>query len=87
MSRPEITGRQIGEKPLVVGVTKACFLLHCSKDKLYTLIKSGALESYLEDDRRKVTVRSIEAHIDQRLKANGDGFRPAPQPERKQSAA
>ena len=77
----------IGDKPLVVGVTKACFLLQCSKDKLYALIKSRALESYVENDRRKITVRSIDAHVDQRLAANGDGFRPADQPTRKQKVA
>ena len=77
----------IGDKPLVVGVTKACFLLQCSKDKLYALIKSGALESYLEGDRRKITVRSIEAHIEERLAANGDGFRPAENPRKQKVAA
>jgi excisionase family DNA binding protein len=87
MARPEVTGRQIGDKPLVVGPTKACFLLHCSKDKLYALIKSGALESYLEGDRRKITVRSIEAHIEERLAANGDGFRPAENPRKQKVAA
>jgi hypothetical protein len=77
----------IGDKPLVVGVTKACFLLQCSKDKLYGFIKRGDLESYVEDDRRKITTRSIDALIEQRLAANGDVFRPAPQPERKQKVA
>jgi len=72
MARPEVTGRQIaGDKPLVVGTTKACFLLDCGKDKLYELIKRGELESYMQDDRRKITMRSIDALIDKRLATGG----------------
>jgi excisionase family DNA binding protein len=77
----------IGDKPLIVGVTKACFLLQCSRDKVYALIKSGALESYVEGDRRKITVRSIDAHVERRLAANGDVFRPAEQPRKQKVAA
>jgi len=36
------------DKPLVVGVGKAKVLLDCSRDRIYSFIKSGELESYVE---------------------------------------
>jgi len=69
MKNPDI------EKPIVVGTTKACFLLDCGKDKLYELLRAQEIESYLENDRRKITVRSINAFIERRLAAaNGGEF-------------
>lgn len=69
MKNPDI------EKPMVVGTTKACFLLDCGKDELYELIKRGELESYLEDDRRKITVKSINALVAKRLAATDGEIR------------
>jgi hypothetical protein len=69
-------GGMPGDKPLVVGTTRACFLLDCCKDKLYSFIKSGDLESYLLGDRRKITLRSIEALVEKRVAAAGGRFEP-----------
>jgi hypothetical protein len=63
MARPEVTGRSIlgdQSKPLVVSVGKAKVLLDCSRDRIYSFIKSGELESYVEGTRRKITMDSIE---------------------------
>jgi excisionase family DNA binding protein len=48
------------DKPLVVGVSGAASLLDCSRDRIYSFIKSGELESYVEGTRRKITMASIE---------------------------
>ncbi len=44
-------------------------MLDTSADSIYGLIKRRELESYLEDKRRKITVRSIERLIERRLAA------------------
>jgi hypothetical protein len=62
------------DKPLVVGVSKAKVLLDCSRDRIYSFIKSGELESYVEGTRRKITMASIERLIAGRLAANGSEF-------------
>ena len=49
------------DKPLVVGVAKAKAFLDCSHDQIYDLIRAGELDSYLERNRRKITMASIEA--------------------------
>jgi hypothetical protein len=49
------------DKPLVVGVGKAKVLLDCSHDQIYDLLRAGELDSYLERNRRKITMASIEA--------------------------
>jgi hypothetical protein len=66
----------IEDKPLVVGVGKAKVLLDCSHDQIYDLLKAGELSSYLERNRRKILMSSIEALIEQRLAASGGEFRP-----------
>jgi hypothetical protein len=62
------------DRPLVVGMAKAGFLLDCGRDHLYDLIHAGELESFLQGSRRKITMRSIQALIAKRLAANGGGF-------------
>jgi hypothetical protein len=80
MARPEVTGRRIlgdqfsKDKPLVVGVGKAKVLLDCSHDQIYELLKAGDLASYIERNRRKITMASIEALIAKRLAATGGEF-------------
>jgi len=80
MARPEVTGSRLGDqsnkdKPLVVSVGKAKVLLDCSHDQIYDLLRAGELASYLERNRRKITMASIEALIAKRLAANGSEFR------------
>jgi hypothetical protein len=66
------------EKPIVVGVTKACFMLDCGRDTLYKLIRANEIESFLQDDRRKVVVRSIDDFIARQLAAKSGEFQPPP---------
>jgi len=63
------------DRPLVVSIGKAKVLLDCSRDRIYSFIKSGELESYVEGTRRKITMDSIERLIAGRLAANGREFR------------
>jgi hypothetical protein len=72
------------EKPFVVGMAKAGFLLECGDDQLYDLIKAGDLDSYIEGNRRKITTASIERLIQQRLAAASGEFQRGRAPLRKQ---
>jgi excisionase family DNA binding protein len=58
-------------KPLVVGMSSAAQLLDCGDDRLYQLIKSRQLDSYLDGNRRKITVSSIEAYINKQIGTDG----------------
>ena len=62
------------DRPLVVGVGKAQVLLDCSHDQIYDLLKAGELASYIERNRRKITMESIEALVAKRLAATGGKF-------------
>jgi hypothetical protein len=63
------------DKPLVVGVNKAKALLDCSHDQIYQMLRAGELRSYLERNRRKILVSSIEELVAKRLADAGDEFR------------
>jgi hypothetical protein len=63
----------IEDKPLVVGVRKAKALLDCSHDQIYVLLREGELKSYLEHNRRKILMSSIESLVERRLAATGGG--------------
>jgi hypothetical protein len=75
------------DKPLVVGMTKAEHLLDAGTDKLYDLIKAGELDSYLDGNRRKVTIASIERYIQKQLAAASGGFQRGAYPLRKTKEA
>jgi excisionase family DNA binding protein len=55
------------ERPLVAGMAKTKVLLDTGTDKIYDLIKAGELDSYMEGNRRKITMESIERLIQRRL--------------------
>lgn len=55
-------------KPLVVRPNKAMQLLDCSRVYLYELINAGELESYRDGAARKITMRSIHARIERKLR-------------------
>ena len=57
------------DEPLVISPRRAAFLLSVGKTKLFELIKSSQLETYLEGRSRKITVRSIHALVAQRIAA------------------
>jgi hypothetical protein len=55
-------------------MAKAEFLLDCGHDQIYDLIRAGELDSYVESNRRKITMASIERLIAKRLAATGGEF-------------
>jgi hypothetical protein len=50
---------------------------NCGTERLWELINSGELESYLDGRARRITVASIKAHIARKLAAQ------SPQPRRR----
>jgi excisionase family DNA binding protein len=63
-------------EPLVVDPTGGCVLLRCGLDKLYKLLSSGEIDSYLDGRSRRIPVASIKAYIERRIAASRD-FKPA----------
>jgi excisionase family DNA binding protein len=59
---PGITGRADLE-PLAVAPRQACVLLSIGNTRLYELLRSGELESYLEGRARRITMQSIHRRI------------------------
>jgi hypothetical protein len=54
----------------ITNVNGACAALDCGRDRLYDLLNSGAIESYLDGRSRKVVVASIDAYIARRVEAS-----------------
>jgi len=67
---PGITGRA-GLEPLAVSPRQACVLLNVGLTRLYELLGSGELESYLDGRSRRITMRSIRRRIKRLLKDSG----------------
>jgi hypothetical protein len=65
---PGVTGKGLDVEPLVVRPNRAMRLLDCSRTYLYELINAGELESYTDGFARKITVRSIHARIERKLR-------------------
>lgn len=59
-----------GVAPLAVSPKKAEQILDIGHTRLYQLMNSGELESYLDASSRKITMRSIVAYVERRLNAN-----------------
>jgi excisionase family DNA binding protein len=68
-------------QPLVTSVNGACAILHKSRDKVYDLIKSGEIESYLDGDSRRITIRSLEAYVQKKV-AESKEYKAAAYPRR-----
>ena len=54
--------------PLVTSVNGACRALDVGRDRLYDMINGGLIESFLDGDRRKIVIASIERYIAERVK-------------------
>jgi hypothetical protein len=52
------------DQPLVVSPSRAKAMLDIGTTRLYEMINSGQLESFKDGKNRKITMRSIHAHID-----------------------
>jgi excisionase family DNA binding protein len=57
-------------RQLVTSVAGACHALSCGRDRLYSLLGSGEIESYTDGRSRKIVVASIESYIARRLEAS-----------------
>jgi hypothetical protein len=55
------------DERLVTSPRRAAALLDCGVTRVYELINSGELESYLDGASRKITIRSIRARIERLL--------------------
>jgi len=60
------------DTPIVVSPNHAMKALAVSRATLYMLINSGQLASYTEGRSRRITVESIRAYIDRRLKQEAE---------------
>lgn len=66
------------DERLVVSPRRARYMLDCGNTRLYELLNSNELESYLDGRSRKVTVASIHRYIARRLAAIGRSAALAP---------
>jgi excisionase family DNA binding protein len=57
------------EVPIVASPNQTMKVLMVSREKLYSLINTGELESYTEGRSRRITVKSIGAYVERRLAA------------------
>jgi hypothetical protein len=73
--------KQPSTAPLVTNVAGASAMLRKSRDRIYAMIRDGQLQSYLDGDARRITIRSIEAFIERRL-AESKEFQRASYPRR-----
>jgi excisionase family DNA binding protein len=58
----------VDAEPLVARPDTAARLLQCGRTELYKMINNGELESYLDGSSRKITMRSIHARIERKLR-------------------
>lgn len=59
----------VADKALVVGTRRAMTLLNRGKNGVFNLIKDGSIESYLDGNRRQISVSSIQRYVAERLAA------------------
>ena len=73
MTRPEITGRDVGQLgpngSLVASPNETMNFIGVSRAKLYELLNGNELESYVEGSSRKILWPSIHAYVQRRLAA------------------
>jgi len=55
-------------EPFVVRPNTVMRLLDCSRAVLYQMINTGEVESYLDGAARKITVKSIRARIERKVR-------------------
>ena len=53
---------------LLLRPKQAQHLLNCGHTRLYEMIGAGDIESFMDGGARKITVASIEAYIERKLK-------------------
>jgi excisionase family DNA binding protein len=73
-SRPEVTGRRSADndlEPLAVSPKQACRLLAIGNTRLYELIATGELATYLDGRSRRIVLQSIRERIARLLAGEG----------------
>jgi hypothetical protein len=70
------------DERLVVSPRRARHMLDCGNTRLYELLATGELDSFLDGRSRKITVNSIHRYIARRL-ARTAAANTAPQPRRR----
>jgi excisionase family DNA binding protein len=65
-------------RALVVSVNGAAAMLGSSRDRVYQLIRSRELDSYLDGTARRVTVASVQRYVDRKISG---AFERAPHPQ------
>jgi hypothetical protein len=63
-----VASGQSDDFALVTSPNKAMRMLDCGRTRLYDLLAAGELESYLDGRMRKITIESIKAHVQRKLK-------------------
>jgi excisionase family DNA binding protein len=67
-NNPDAIDKVLAVEPLVVRPSAAARLLGCSRVYLYEMLSAGELESYTDGSARKITMRSIYARIERKLR-------------------
>lgn len=62
-----ITNKDVSDRAVVATVNETMATLKIGRAKLYELLNSRELESYLEGSSRKITWRSVDAYVERRL--------------------
>jgi excisionase family DNA binding protein len=55
---------------LVTTVSAACYTLEIGKDRLYELLNTGEIESYLDGRARRIVVASLKGYVAKRVRAS-----------------
>ena len=76
----DVTGSPPGpDVPLAVSVKRTCSLIGCGATRVYELIRSGELESFLNGRSRRIVFASILRYIARRVaESKVESARPAP---------
>ena len=67
---PGVTGRRCGDnrlEPLAASPREACVLLNVGMTRLYQLMHTDELESYLDGGSRRITMESIRRRLERLL--------------------
>jgi hypothetical protein len=54
-------------EPLVLTPAQAQAILNCGQTRLFSLIKTGELESFLDGNRRRITSASVRDYVARKL--------------------
>jgi hypothetical protein len=73
--------------PRMTDVKGGCAIIGCGKSRLYELMQSGEIESYLDGAARKVSIESCNRFVDRRLAQSRSTFERARHPQHEMETA